>query len=363
MGLFLRAGFYFILIFFFTEFSTIVAQIPDTTFRYSEMNDSLVNDSSGLYPTLVAALIPDSVTADTLLFVRLSDESIVLNDSLIVDSLRPKLKSTAKPPDTVRYWRNGGCLTFNISQVSLSDWSAGGQNSIAANALLNLTASYSRKNAAWDNTFDFGFGRLKRENSKAVKTDDKIEFSTKYGRRFAKKWFYSSMINFKTQAFPGYDFPEKDSVKISDILSPATVFLSIGIDFKPNDKFSFLLSTVTGKTTIVKSNLLSGREFFGVDSGKHFRHEFGGYMKLLKKGSFLKFMNYQLKLDAFSNYMEKPGNVDWDCEFMLWARFNKYITANFKLNLLYDDDVNTPPKTGPRLQRRQFLGIGFSYRL
>ena len=99
--------------------------------------------------------------------------------------------------DTIKYWKTGGCLTLNLSQVMLSNWSAGGQNSVAANAILSLTANYSKDNSVWDNMFDFGFGRLKRENIKAIKTDDRIDFSTKYGRRIANKWFYSTLLNFK----------------------------------------------------------------------------------------------------------------------------------------------------------------------
>jgi hypothetical protein len=264
--------------------------------------------------------------------------------------------------DTVKHWKIRGAFTVNISQVALSNWAAGGENSLAANTLINLSPSYSNEVSAWDNSIDFSFGRLKKENTKAVKTDDRIELMTKYGRRFARKWYYSALLNIKTQIFPGFDYPEKDSVKISDFLSPGFVFLSIGFDFKPNDNFTFLLSTVTGKTTIVKSRYLSKLEAYGVDSGKHFRHEFGGYMKLIHKGSFLKLVSYQVKLDAFSNYMEKPENIDLDGELLVMARLNKYITANFKANLIYDDDIVISPNIGPRLQLREFVGVGFAYK-
>lgn len=264
--------------------------------------------------------------------------------------------------DTVRYWKKGGFLTLNVSQVMLSNWSAGGENSIAANLTLSLTANYAKGNGAWDNALEFGFGRLKREDTKALKTDDRFEFVTKYGRKIAEKWFYSGMLNFKTQFFPGFTYPEFDSIKRSDFLSPAYLFLSIGVDFKPSDKFTFLISAVTGKTTIVNSVHLSAVEAFGVDSGKHFRHEFGGYAKLIKKGSFLRIVNFQFKIDAFSNYMEKPENIDLDCEFMVWAKLNRFITANFKANLLYDDDIVVSPNKGSRIQFREFVGIGFSHK-
>lgn len=265
--------------------------------------------------------------------------------------------------DTIKIWKTGGFLTFNVSQVSLSNWSAGGENSLAANAILNLNANYAKGNAAWDNILDFGFGRLKKEGSNAVKSDDKIELLTKYGRKISKKWFYSGSMNIKTQFFPGYAYPERDSLKNSDFFSPGYLFLSIGIDYKPKSKFTLLMSPLTGKTTILKSEKLSNIGAFGVDTGKHFRHEFGGYLKFVSKGSFLKIVNYQFKIDAFSNYMVKPENIDWDCELMVMAKLNKYITANFKLNVIYDDDIVSKPNIGPRMQHRQLIGLGFSYKL
>lgn len=321
---------------------------PDTLKEYQD--DSLLID-----------ILPDLEFVTQFLPLLNLESNLVVADSLLVTRPKP-VSSDTMPRDTIKYWRTGGAVTLNLSQISLSNWAAGGQNSVAANMLLNLSANYSNNVSAWDNSVDFGFGRQKREKTPAVKTDDRLDILTKYGRKLSKRLFYSALLNFKTQLFPGYDYPEKDSVKISDFLSPATVFLSVGIDYKPNANFSFMLSSLTGKTTIVSSNLLSSRKFFGVDSGKHFRHEFGGYMKLLAKGSFLKLVNYQLKLDAFSNYMENPENIDWDCELTVGARLNKFVTANVKVNLLYDDNIVTPPNKGPRLQIRQFLGLGFFYR-
>jgi hypothetical protein len=280
---------------------------------------------------------------------KISDDTIPAQDSIKVD--------------TVKYWKTGGFFAFNVSQVSLINWAAGGENSVSVNATLNLTANFANEHAIWDNAFDFSFGRLKKQSINAIKTDDKIEIYTKYGRKFAENWFYSASLNVKTQIFTGFSFPEKDSVKISDFFSPGYLFLSMGIDFKPSDKFTLLISPVTGKTTVVKSEKLSNLRSFGVDSGKHYRHEFGGFLKLVNSGTVLKSLNYQLKIDAFSNYADKPANIDWDGELMILAKINKFFTANIKFNLIYDDDIVTKPHIGPRLQLKQFLGLGFSYKL
>src|SRR6185503_3595483 len=74
--------------------------------------------------------------------------------------------------DTI--WRKGGLLSLNFTQVSLTNWAAGGENSISGNAIVNYYANYKRGKDAWDNTFDLGYGMLKQGKDDARKTDDKI---------------------------------------------------------------------------------------------------------------------------------------------------------------------------------------------
>jgi len=50
-------------------------------------------------------------------------------------------------------------VTF--SQVSFSNWAAGGKNSISGVSLLNYSANYAKDRLNWDNTFHVGYGLLK----------------------------------------------------------------------------------------------------------------------------------------------------------------------------------------------------------
>lgn len=272
-------------------------------------------------------------------------------------------KADSVVKDTVKHWKAGGNFVFNVSQISLSNWAAGGENAVSGNAILSLFANYTKNKTSWENTLDFAFGRMKKQDVKAIKTDDRFEFTTKYGRKRSEKWFYSALFNMKTQFYPGYKFPEKDSIKLSDFLAPAYIVVSAGMDYKPSSKFTLLMSPVTGKVTVVNSPELSEKKAYGVEQGEIFRYEFGGFIKIISKGDLFKNINYQTKLDGFSNYMTKPGNIDWDCEVMLGMKLNKFISANVKTNFLYDDDVVTSPNIGPRIQFKEFVGLGFSYKI
>jgi len=78
-------------------------------------------------------------------------------------------------------------LVANVAQTSLTNWAAGGQNSIALNGFISLFANLKQGKSTWDNLLDIGYGLLKQgDDNFSRKTDDKIDFTSKYGRRHLK---------------------------------------------------------------------------------------------------------------------------------------------------------------------------------
>ena len=121
--------------------------------------------------------------------------------------------------DSVKHWKRGGVLTANISQVSLSNWAAGGNSSASGVFLVNVFANYQKEKLSWDNAADFHYGFLNEKNKEAIKTNDKIDVSSKFGFKASDKWNYAAMANFKSQFAPGYKQPDKDL--LSNFLDPA----------------------------------------------------------------------------------------------------------------------------------------------
>ena len=131
-------------------------------------------------------------------------------------------------------WQYSGTASLNLSQLSLTNWAAGGDNSISGNALVQMSADYDDGTLNWDNDLNLGYGLIRQGGSPARKSDDKIDISSKFGYRASKKWFYSGLLSFKSQFVEGYDNPgEVVRTKISGFLSPGYLNLSIGMDYKP----------------------------------------------------------------------------------------------------------------------------------
>jgi hypothetical protein len=287
-------------------------------------------------------------------------KKLIISLALVLPGILAIAQSTQA--DT-SYWKKGGMGTLAFAQVSFYQWASGGENSYSANGFLNLFANYKKENVSWDNSLGLGYGLLK-QGLQTKKSDDRIDLSSQFGMTASGKWNYSSMLGFKTQFGKGYNYPD-DSVKISDFFSPAYLTTSLGMDYKPNDRFSIFLSPLTGKMTFVVDNSLSSAGAFGVDPGKKFRAEFGGYAKITYVQDIMKNVNLQAKMDLFSNYLKKPGNVDVSAEFLIVMKINEFLAATFNTLLIYDDDVNllqSDKSMGPGLQVKEVFGVGLSYK-
>ena len=282
-----------------------------------------------------------------------------------------------KTADTTDGWKRGGVISVNLAQTSLTNWSAGGQSSLAINGLFSTFANYKKDKTAWDNSLDVGFGLLKQGNTNVTKTDDKIDFVSKYGKEAFKSFYYAVLFNFKTQMAPGYKYPD-DSTKISDLFAPAYFMLAGGMDYKPNAYFSAFIAPLTVKVTIVNDQKLSDAGAFGVKPGEKSLGEVGGYIRAIYskndfKNELLKNVSFTTKIDLFSNYQEKPQNVVVSWETLIAMKVNKYLSVNFNTHLMYDDKIKTPfdingdgtiqagESHGAKVQFKEILGVGFSY--
>jgi hypothetical protein len=291
-----------------------------------------------------------------------------------VTETEDKLKAQTK--DTLQGWRTGGVLGLTLAQTSLTNWAAGGENSMAINGIFSFFANYKKDKTAWDNSFDFGYGLLKQGTVKDYKkTDDKIDILSKYGHEAFKNFYYAALFNFKTQMTAGYNYPtDTTKVKISDLFAPAYVVGALGMDYKPNAYLSVFAAPLTAKMTIVNNQILADAGAFGMKDGKTSKTEFGGYVRFIYsrnnfKNEALKNVSFTTKLDLFSNYAEAPQNIDVSWETQIAFKVNKYISVNVNTHLLYDDNIKTIEKNGTgqditkgaKIQFKEILGVGFSY--
>lgn len=312
-----------------------------------------------------------------------------LNDitkPLAQDNLQaPSVSFKKAEGDTL--WNSGGTAGLNFSQVYLQNWAAGGQSSISATGMFNWYANYAKENSTWDNTLDLAYGMLWQGDAAGIKTDDKIDFASKYGYKASEHWYYTALANFRTQFAPGFDNPlAHDSVRnvISNFMAPAYSLVALGMDYKPSENFTAFISPATIKMTIVNDQNLADAGAFGVEgatfddqgtlltAGKNFRSEFGGYVKMMYKTTIAENVALQTKIDLFSNYKNNPQNIDVNWETLITMKINEFLSTTITTQVLYDDDIDiardpedvaaTGIVSGPATQFKEVLAIGLSYK-
>jgi hypothetical protein len=297
-------------------------------------------------------------TAIALLFVMIKagaqDNSI---KNLREESNRRKIEEDSTHKEG---WKKGGLFTLNLAQGSLSNWQGGGdKSSFSAVGFLNLYAAWREGKHVWNNTLDVGYGYINTTSLGARKSDDKLDLLSKYGYEFSKNIYASALFNFRSQFASGFAYgtdanglPMKTLT--SDFMAPGYMLFSLGVDYKPKPYLSLFVSPFTERWVFVANDFLSSQAAYGVDTGRTSRNEFGAFLSAEFNKDIMTNVTYKARLDLFSNYKSKPGNIDLFWTNVLAMKVNKFLTANIALDMLYDDNAIA------RLQLRQLLGIGFS---
>lgn len=321
----------------------------------------------------------------------------ILTDS---EKAKPSFKDYASK-DTAA-WTYGGILNIGGSQGLLHNWAAGGElASFTVNGIFNGFVTYVNGKNVWANNLDLNYGLNYTYSFNFVprKTDDRIDFTSRYGRKLSdnSKFFLTGLFNFKSQFTKGYDYavPNWQSQPTSDFLSPAYFTLAPGIEYRNGDYISVFLSPVAARLTLVDPiyTRMSPQGAFGVPYDKSSRFELGAYLSARYTVEISKNISFRTRLDLYSNYLAKdvkdsagvvvrednPGNLYLLSDNLFTFKFNKHLAVSLGIVMIYDNAFpynNTyvdeqgavQQKKEPLgglgwLQLRQNLQFGLEYKL
>ncbi|MGH1385397.1 DUF3078 domain-containing protein [Kordia sp.] len=272
-------------------------------------------------------------------------------------------KPIATVKDTIpKGWRSKGNVSFLFNQAAFSNWAAGGENSISGTLGFNYDLNYHRENWDWDSRIVVAYGLTQTKNSEFTrKTDDRFELNSVIGKKGENYWFYSGFLNFKTQITKGFRYDTDENGKEirmehTNTFSPAYLSFGPGVLWKKKDDLKFNIAPGTSKVTIVdKDFTLPNEEYFGVAENESIRYELGMYASGYYKFTLLKNIVLENILNVYSNYLEKPENVDIDYNVNVVMTINKYLTTNINFQTIYDDNAFRG------FQTREVLGLGVNY--
>ena len=280
-------------------------------------------------------------------------------------------------------WSQKNKGTVDISQVSFTNWNAGGSNSISGLAAIFSSLNYKDKFFNWKNNVNLSYGINRQQGRETRKTDDIFEINSNLGFKpdSLSNWFFSARVNFRTQLTNGFNYPNV-SEPISKFLAPGYLFLGAGMEYGKNIvQLSFYFSPLTLKTTFVLDEDLANAGSYGVNPavldingdiiipGDKIRTEFGVLITNSYQMEVIENINLRNEVSIYSDYINNFGNLDLDWRIDFDFKVNSFVRATFGSHLRYDDDVKTQTQSdiegefdeaGAKVQWKQFLGVGFA---
>lgn len=285
--------------------------------------------------------------------------------------------------DSLSHWDKKNTVGFDLTEIAFFNWSAGGVSSVTGLLKGKFTRLYRKDNFKWGNELIVRYGVNKQENVEWRKTDDVLQFNSTAGYRqdTISKWYHSAKFSFNTQFTPGYAYPNTEFA-ISKPFSPAYTFIGVGAEYSDRDhKVNIYLSPMTLKNTLVLDQRLANQGAFGVkpathdengemiSEGEHTRTELGILITTHFKREIFKNITLENRLNLYTDYLNKFGNIDLDWQMLFDMIVNEYVKANIGVHMIYDDDIKFKEEVdgeqitrGPRLQLKQMLGVGLEYK-
>ncbi|MGB0879441.1 MAG: DUF3078 domain-containing protein [Polaribacter sp.] len=254
--------------------------------------------------------------------------------------------------DSVQRWKVTGKLTFLLNQSSFSNWTSGGENTIAGNININYDFNYKKNNWNWDNKIITGYGLSHIDEKGLRKTNDQFEYNSLLGLKSKGYWFFSFFTNLTTQYTRGYNYSTIPKKPVSDFLSPAYLSFGPGILWKKSDDIRINIAPATSRFTFV-SKEFSGKYGVPIDKKHNFSLGFNlsGYIKF----DLMENVIMENNIVFYTDYLEKPQNIDMNYQMNLLLNVNKYLSMNITLHTILDDNASS------KIQFREVFGLGVNY--
>lgn len=245
----------------------------------------------------------------------------------------PVADSAATPKP--KYWNNSLVTNIGFSQVSLTNWSAGGYGSLALNTYIDGNCNYTRGNLLWNNRLQLGYGFINNFGEGYKKSDDRIVVDSKFGYKAVEKLYFSAVYNFTTQFTTGYK-STKGTAVVSDFFAPAYTSLGLGIDYTPSKDFSINFAPLTGKVVMVKDEDLRPR--YGNAADQFAKWELGAQVKIDGKIK-VKDFSAQSTLTLFTDYLDMPLGIKVNWDVAMTAKLTQFLSATFRTYTIWDRNI------------------------
>lgn len=330
-------------------------------------------------------------------YAQMSDAQKAVAEAAKVITAAPKAAEKVEKPN---YWTSSLKTQINVGQTQLTNWAAGGDNTVSLAAFIDGNANWKKDDMFWNNRLQLDYGFLYASSKPLLqKSSDRIYLESKWGYKApsTQNLYFSANYDFKSQFSSGYDYKTPASLEDaegnalegadlrrawrdarvfkSNFLAPAYTNLALGLDYKPTKWLSVNFAPLTGGFVIVKDaelrksysmkeksgttaealaaaeKALADAQVAGVTAdiesatialGELYRSakfEFGAQFKADIKVNINDNFSYSTQVVLFADYLNIAHcpRINWDNRID-W-KLAKYFSLTLTTNLIYDDQI------------------------
>jgi Protein of unknown function (DUF3078) len=252
-------------------------------------------------------------------------------------------------------WSPNIVVGLNISEIALSNWTQGGDNSVTWTLTGKSELDYYSKDWSFRNTMKAAYGRTKLDGQDFITGDNTFYEESVLARKIG--WAVNPYVsNSVTTALTrGYDYSVTPPQIVANFFDPGYVTQSCGFTYDKHAWFKSRLGLATQEIFTNKYRQYSDNAST-TNKLEAFKLATGFSSETDLKLGFLKNMQYNSSLRLFTRFERLDvWDVTWDNDLI--AKINDYFNVDFTFLLIYQKDQSL------KTQMKQTLQLGVVYSL
>ncbi|MEJ2614239.1 MAG: DUF3078 domain-containing protein [Ignavibacteriaceae bacterium] len=249
-------------------------------------------------------------------------------------------------------WLPTAAVGLNISQLALSNWTQGGENSITY--IFNGTGGLLYKTTGWtfSNNLKFAYGRTKLGGTDFRTNDNELYLESVISKSIG--WviapYFSNTI--RSPLGVGYTYDTDPPTEIAAFFDPGYVSQSLGFTYQKEKEFNTRLGLAVQETFTSKNTQFSDDP--ATPKIEKFKAETG--IESVTNGEYVLADNMLFKssLRLFTRFNSLDvWDVRWDNSIV--AKINDYLNTSLSYLLIYQKDQSV------KTQMKEGLQLGINY--
>ena len=250
-------------------------------------------------------------------------------------------------------WFPSGITGLNVSQISLSNWSQGGENSLTWTLTGDFTLKYTNEKITFDNTLKVAYGRTKAGDIEWRTNDNDFYLVTLLAKNiddWELKPYFSNSV--RTAITKGYDYSTIPYTETADFFDPGYVNQSIGLLYDKHKYFTTRLGFGAQEVfTNINTKYTDDPATTEIET---FKFDLGIESVSTSEVELAENLVVKSNLRLFTRFKDlSVWDVRWDNALI--AKINDFMNVNLTFLLIYQEDQSL------QRQIKQALQLGFVY--